>query len=221
MKEAAKAIGWKEKRGKLPFGRGVGLAGAALPSGVANMAHLSSGAVVQLTREGRVNVLSGAADIGQGAETVICQIVAEQLGVPMEDVHITAADTGICPLDAGTFGSGVTVRAGNAALLAANDVREQLFPFVADRLEANPDDLVAADRRIWVRGKPRTGHEPDDALMPTSTPTMPLPIVGRGSWIPPAEQPTVTAHRERQLQPQLLLHDPGRGGGGGHSRPGR
>jgi 4-hydroxybenzoyl-CoA reductase alpha subunit len=190
VKEAAKAIGWAEKRGKLPFGRGVGLAGASFPSGVANMAHLSSGAVVQLTREGRVNVLSGAADIGQGAETVICQMVAEQLGVPMEDVHITAADTGTCPLDAGTFGSGVTVRAGNAALLAANEVRTQLFGFLADRMEANPDDLVAANRRIWVKGSPERGMTLNDALQAYQYDDRPLPIVGRGSWIPPAEQPT-------------------------------
>lgn len=190
VEEAAKAIGWKEKRGKLPFGRGIGLAGSAWPSGVANMAHLASGAVVQLMREGRVNVLSGAADIGQGAETVINQIVAEQLGVPMEDVHITAADTGTCPLDAGTFGSGVTVRAGHAALAAANDVREQLFPFVADWLECGPDDLEAADRRIWVRGNPERGMSLSDALKRYQYADMPLPIVGRGAWIPPADQPT-------------------------------
>ena len=215
VEEAAKAIGWKEKRGKLPFGRGIGLAGSAWPSGVANMAHLASGAVVQLMREGRVNVLSGAADIGQGAETVINQIVAEQLGVPMEDVHITAADTGLCPLDAGTFGSGVTVRAGNAALAAANDVREQLFPFVADWLECGPDDLEAADRRIWVRGNPERGMSLSEALKRYQYADMPLPIVGRGAWIPPADQPTDPPHRERQLRPQLLLHDPGGGSGGG------
>lgn len=188
--EAAKAIGWKEKRGKLPFGRGIGLAGSGWPSGVANMAHLASGAVVQLMREGRVNVLSGAADIGQGAETVINQIVAEQLGVPMEDVHITAADTGTCPLDAGTFGSGVTVRAGHAALAAANDVRQQLFPFVADWLECGLDDLEAADRRLWVRGNPERGTSLQEALKRYQYADMPLPIVGRGAWIPPADQPT-------------------------------
>jgi 4-hydroxybenzoyl-CoA reductase subunit alpha len=201
VKEAAKAIGWAEKRGKLPFGRGVGLAGASFPSGVANMAHLASGAVVQLSREGRVNVLSGAADIGQGAETVICQIVAERLGVSMEDVRITAADTGTCPLDAGTFGSGVTVRAGNAALLAANDVRQQLFPFVAERLGANVEDLVAADRRIWVEGSPERGMSLSDALQAYQYADNPLPIVGRGAWIPPTEQPTSLLTKNGNFSP--------------------
>ncbi|MBI5014701.1 MAG: molybdopterin-dependent oxidoreductase [Deltaproteobacteria bacterium] len=199
--EAAKAIGWAEKRGKLPFGRGVGLAGASFPSGVANMAHLASGAVVQLSREGRVNILSGAADIGQGAETVICQMVAEQLGVPMEDVHITAADTGTCPLDAGTFGSGVTVRAGNAALLAANDVRKELFGFVADRLECAVEDLTAANRRIWVKGSPDRGLSLSDALHGYQYSDKPLPIVGRGGWIPPAEQPTSLLTKNGNFSP--------------------
>ncbi len=201
VKEAAKAIGWEQKRGKLPFGRGVGLAGASFPSGVANMAHLASGAVVQLLREGRVNVLSGAADIGQGAETVICQMVAEQIGVPMEDVHITAADTGTCPLDAGTFGSGVTVRAGNAAYLAATDVRRQLFESVAEQLEANPEDLVAADRRIWVKGSPERGVSLSEALQNHQYSDRPLPIVGRGSWIPPAEQPTSLLTKNGNFSP--------------------
>ncbi len=201
VKEAAKAIGWEQKRGKLPFGRGVGLAGASFPSGVANMAHLASGAVVQLLREGRVNVLSGAADIGQGAETVICQMVAEQIGVPMEDVHITAADTGTCPLDAGTFGSGVTVRAGNAAYLAATDVRRQLFESVAQQLEANAEDLVAADRRIWVKGSPERGVSLSEALQHHQYSDRPVPIVGHGAWIPPAEQPTSLRTKNGNFSP--------------------
>jgi CO/xanthine dehydrogenase Mo-binding subunit len=135
-------------------------------------------------------VLSGAADIGQGAETVICQMVAERLGVKMEDVHITAADTGTCPLDAGTFGSGVTVRAGNAAVLAANDVRDQLFPFVADMLECGVDELEAADRMIWVKGNPERTVKLKDALHEYQYSDRSVPIIGRGGWVPPADQPT-------------------------------
>jgi len=198
---AADAIGWKEKRGKLPFGRGVGLAGASFPSGVANMANLASAAVVQLMREGRVNVLSGAADIGQGAETVICQIVAEQVGVPMEDVHITAADTGTCPLDAGTFGSGVTVRAGSAAMAAANDIRAQLFDFVAGELGVTPGELDAANRRVFVRDDPERGIKLSDALHQYQYSGRPLPIVGRGSWVPPATSATTLLTENGNLSP--------------------
>src|SRR5680860_1572933 len=167
--EAAKAIGWKEKRGKLPVGRGVGLAGAS--------------------------------DIGQGAETVICQIVAEQLGVPMEDVKITAADTGTCPLDAGTFGSGVTVRAGNAALAAANDVREQLFPVVAEYLGCEVDDVEAANRKFWVKDDPERSVSLKEIIRAYQYSDRAVPIVGRGSWTPPVEQPTSLLTKNGNFSP--------------------
>jgi 4-hydroxybenzoyl-CoA reductase alpha subunit len=201
LKLAAEAIGWKEKRGKLPRGRGVGLAGASFPSGVSNMSHISSGSVVQMGQDGAVNVLSGAADIGQGAETVISQIVAEVLGVAMEDIRITAADTGITPLDPGTFGSGVTVRAGNAARLAAEEVRGKLFKFVADKLEANPKDLVARDRKIFVQGSPDRGMAMKDAIKGYQYADLPMPIVGRSAWFPPATEPTTLFKEDGNFSP--------------------
>ena len=201
VKMAADAIGWKEKRGKLPLGRGVGLAGASFPSGVSNMSHISSGAVVQVGRDGAVNVLSGAADIGQGAETVISQIVAEELGVPFEDIRITAADTGITPLDPGTFGSGVTVRAGNAARLAAIAAKQKLFNFLADKLEANVADLVARDRKIFVKGSPDKGMTFLEALKAYQYADLPMPIVGRGSWMAPADEPTTLFKQDGNFAP--------------------
>lgn len=201
LKQASEAIGWNEKRGKLPRGRGIGIAGASFPSGVSNMSHISSGSVVQLGQDGAINVLSGAADIGQGAETVISQIVAEVLGVPMEDIRITAADTGICPLDSGTFGSGVTVRAGNAARLAAMGVREKLFKFVADKLGADIEDLVARDRLIFIKGSPDKGLTLRDALKGYQYADLPMPIVGRASWFPPATEPTTLFKEDGNFAP--------------------
>ncbi len=198
---AAESIGWQEKRGKLPLGRGVGLAGASFPSGVSNMSHISSGAVVQLGRDGAVNVLSGAADIGQGAETVISQIVAEELGVSLEDIRITAADTGITPLDPGTFGSGVTVRAGNAARLAAMSARNKLFEFIAEKLEANIADLVAENRNIFVKGSPEKGMTFSAALKAYQYADLPMPIVGRGSWMAPASEPTTLFKEDGNFAP--------------------
>ena len=201
IQKAADAIGWREKRGKLPFGRGVGLAGAAFPSGVSNMSHISSGAIVQMGRDGAVNILTGAADIGQGAETVISQIVAEELGVPIEDIRITAADTGITPLDPGTFGSGVTVRAGNAARMAAIAVKKKLFEFVDKILEANAADLVSRDRKIYVKGSPDRGIALSDALKAYQYADLPMPIVGRGSWMAPATEPTTLFKEDGNFSP--------------------
>jgi len=201
VREAAAAIGWQEKRGKLPLGRGVGLAGASFPSGVSNMSHISSGAVVQLGRDEAVNVLSGAADIGQGAETVISQIVAEELGVPIEDIRITAADTGITPLDPGTFGSGVTVRAGNAARLAALSVKQKLLHFVAARLGVEAAELVSRNRRIFLKDDPEKGMTLSEVLKEYQYADLPMPIVGRGSWMAPAKEPTTLFKEEGNFAP--------------------
>ncbi|MBI4963163.1 MAG: molybdopterin-dependent oxidoreductase [Desulfomonile tiedjei] len=201
VQQAAEGIGWKEKRGKLPFGRGVGMGGASFPSGVTNMSHISSGAVVQVGQDGGVNVLTGAADIGQGAETVIAQIVAEVLGVRFEDVRVTAADTGITPLDPGTFGSGVTVRAGNAAKIAAESVRKRLFECVADELEANPDDLVAKDGVIFVTGSPEINITFPKALKAYQYKDLPMPLVGRASWMADTSEPTTLFNQPGNFSP--------------------
>ncbi len=199
--KAAEGIRWKEKRGQLPFGRGVGLAGASFPSGVSNMSHISSGAIVKIERDGAVTLLTGAADIGQGAETVISQIVAEELGVSLEDIRITAADTEITPLDPGTFGSGVTLRAGNAAKIAAHAAKEKLFEAVAEKMEANIEDFEARDHRIYVKGRPERGLSLEEAVRVYQYSDRPMPIVGRGSYQAPAKEPTTLLREDGNFSP--------------------
>lgn len=199
--KAAEGIGWKEKRGRLPYGRGVGLAGASFPSGVSNMSHISSGAVVKIERDGSITLLTGAADIGQGAETVISQIAAEELGVSLGDIRITAADTEITPLDPGTFGSGVTLRAGNAARMAACEAKEKLFEAVAERLEADVKDLEVKDRRIYIKENPERGMSFQEALKVYQYSDRPMPIIGRGSYYPPAKEPTTLLKEDGNFSP--------------------
>ncbi len=201
LRKAAEEIGWKEKRGKLPFGRGVGLAGASFPSGVSNMSHISSGAIVKIERDGSITLLTGAADIGQGAETVISQIAAEELGVPLEDIRITAADTEITPLDPGTFGSGVTLRAGNAAKMAACSAKEKLLEAVAEKMEARSEDLEAKNRRIYVKGSPERGMSFQEAIKYYQYSDRPMPIIGRGSYSPPAKEPTTLLKENGNFSP--------------------
>jgi 4-hydroxybenzoyl-CoA reductase subunit alpha len=201
LKKAAEGIGWQEKRGKLPFGKGVGLAGASFPSGVSNMSHISSGAMVKIERDGAITLLTGAADIGQGAETVISQIVAEELGVPLEDIRITAADTEITPLDPGTFGSGVTLRAGNAAKIASQEAKEKLFEAVAEKMEVNVKELEAKNRRIYVKGSPERGMSFKEAIKFYQYSDRPMPIIGRGSYQPPAKEPTTLLKEDGNFSP--------------------
>lgn len=181
----ARDIKWKEKKGS-----GVGIAGSAFPCGVNNMSHIGAGGIVEINIDGGVNILTGASDIGQGTETVLAMIAAEELGVKYEHVRVTAADTGVTPLDAGTFGSGVTFRAGNAMRAAAEDARRQLQDVVADKLEANPDDLVFRDDRVFVKGSPEKGISFLEAIKYYRYLDKPMPIVGRGFYMPDAAEPT-------------------------------
>lgn len=201
LKKAAESIGWKEKRGKLPFGRGVGLAGASFPSGVSNMSHISSGAIVKIERDGSVTLLTGAADIGQGAETVISQIVAEELGVRLEDIRITAADTEITPLDPGTFGSGVTLRAGNAARMAAQAAKEKLLEAIAEKMEVSPIELEMKNRKIFLKENPDRGFSFEEAIKIYQYSDRPMPIIGRGSYFPPAKEPTTLLREDGNFSP--------------------
>ncbi|MDP2662930.1 MAG: xanthine dehydrogenase family protein molybdopterin-binding subunit [Dehalococcoidia bacterium] len=185
LTEVAQHIDWKAQRGK-----GVGIAGSSFPCGAKNMSHLGAGGIVQINIDGGVNIMSGAADIGQGTETVLAQIAAEELGTKYENVRVTCADTGLTPLDAGTFGSGVTFRAGNAMRAAAADARRQLQEVMADKLEASPDDIVFRDDRVYVKGSPDRGMSFTEAVKHYRYLDKPMPVVGRGFYMPDADEPT-------------------------------
>ena len=160
--------------------KGHGIASTVHASGAAFMFGAdSSGCIVKLHPDGTVALLTGATDVGQGSDTVLTQIVAEQLGVNIEDISLAAKDTDGSPFDGGSSASRVLYFAGNAAFRAAADARRQLFEVVADRLEANGQDLEARDRKIFVRGSPdRFVSIADAAKMAYNVKGM--PIVGSG-----------------------------------------
>ena len=132
-----------------------------------------------------VNVFTGASDIGQGSDSVICQIVAEVLGLTLEDINLTSADTHLTPPDMGTYSSRVTVAAGNAALNAANGIKTQIFNLASDELEANQDDLIALERRISVKGSPDRFISFADAVNLYQTKHKGAPLIAQGSYNSP------------------------------------
>jgi 4-hydroxybenzoyl-CoA reductase subunit alpha len=142
------ASGWKTRRGALPRGRGLGMACSHYVSGSAKPVHWSGEphAVVNLKLDfdGAITVLTGAADIGQGSSTLIAQVVAEVLGVPMARVRIVAADSALTPKDNGSYSSRVSFMVGNAALRAARELLRMLVAAAAKRLE------VGIDRIEWL-----------------------------------------------------------------------
>ena len=86
-----------------------------------------SGAIIMLNADATVHLLVGSADIGQGSETMECQIAAECLGIPLKSVQITAADTHLTPYNTGTFGSSQTFICGNAVKLACDDLKQKMI----------------------------------------------------------------------------------------------
>ncbi len=134
-----------EKHGKLPFGRGIGMAGGHYSTGGAFLLYPSyrphSTAQIRVDTEAGVTLYIGATAIGQGAITVMAQMTAEMLGIDYRDVHIVHQDTMLAPMDNGTYDSRLTYGAGHAIKLAAQDVLQKLFEVVAVALGVRPDHL--------------------------------------------------------------------------------
>jgi 4-hydroxybenzoyl-CoA reductase subunit alpha len=138
--------GWKQRKGKLPKGRGLGIACSHYVSGAANsiirsdMPH--STVNIKIDRDGGVVVYTGASEIGQGSDTMTAQIAAEVLGCSLPRVRVIAADTDLTPIDIGSYSSRVTFMAGNATLRAAEEVKKLIAAAAAKKMGCPPEDLI-------------------------------------------------------------------------------
>ena len=155
IRQAAQAIEWSKPR---TTQSGTKRRGKGIAAGVkAVLTPSISGAIVILNADGTANVLSSTVEMGQGSETTLCQIVAEELGLKLEQVHIVQPDTDVTPYDTITAGSRSTYHMGNAVRMAAGKIKGELLGVVASKLELNPDDLVARNGRVVVRGMEQRG----------------------------------------------------------------
>src|SRR5207247_3890449 len=140
---------WNERIGKLPRGRGLGIACSHYVSGAANsiirsdMPHYTVN--IKIDRDGGVVVYTGAAEIGQGSDTMTAQIAAEALGCSLSRVKVVAADTDLTPIDIGSYSSRVTFMAGNATLRAAGEVEKQIALAAARKMGCEPEQLIFPD----------------------------------------------------------------------------
>ncbi len=190
LRQVAQHSQFKSKWGKLPRYRGIGAACAAYVSGSKQFfPHDSSSAFVQLIEDGTVCLLTGASDIGQGSNTVLAQIAAEELGIGLNDMTVISADTDVTPLDLGSYASRVTFIAGNAVKAAAADAKKQLLEVAAEKLEASPQDLEIKDHRIYVKGSPDKGISFKEMVRASLYSERGMPILGRGYYNPPSEFP--------------------------------
>ena len=112
----------------------------------------------------------------------MCQIAAEELGVPVEDVEISRADTDLTTFCLGAFASRLTYVSGNAVKNAATNVKQQLFEQAAEMLEANAADLMSRDGRIFVKGAEGKSVTVADVARAGLFRHNGAPIVGSGSF---------------------------------------
>lgn len=172
--EAREKSGWAEKYGKLPKGKGIGIgaggfvsgAGYAIYRGQVQLSHEKppehfvkkpifphANAIVKVNEDGMaVIVLIGAAEIGQGGDTVMVQVAAEALGIPTSRIRIRSEDSDISPIDLGAYSSRVTLMGGNAVKNAAMAVVEKMKPYAAALLGCQESQVAVGDAKMFVSG---------------------------------------------------------------------
>jgi len=148
----AKASRFHEKWGKLPPWHGIGVGCVSVMSGFPMGIRGGSAAMLKFDEDGGATLISGVVDNGQGNEGVVLQIAAEALGIPVDQIQLTASDTEVTPIDQGAYSQATTLVSGNAVRLACEDARRQLLEIAAEAMEASAEDLDVEDGRIFVRG---------------------------------------------------------------------
>ncbi|MFO7270149.1 MAG: molybdopterin-dependent oxidoreductase [Sphaerobacter thermophilus] len=131
-----------------------GLAPSQAAGAMGFQGGLWESATVRVHPSGKVSVFTGSNPHGQGEETTFAQLVAEELGVPLDDIEIVHGDTGRIPFGMGTYGSRSTAVGGTALIYAARKVRDKGAKIAAHLLEVSPDDIVFDQGRYYVKGAP-------------------------------------------------------------------
>jgi len=146
LRIGAKRIGWREKRARVrrdgPRAYGVGMSCAMQGSGITGVDM--AGATVVMQDDGSFRLLVGATDLGTGSDTILAQIAADVLGVPVEQILVYSSDTDFTPFDKGAYASSTTYVSGNAVLKAAEEVRDQVLAVAASALGEPAENLVLA-----------------------------------------------------------------------------
>jgi 4-hydroxybenzoyl-CoA reductase alpha subunit len=157
--EVSKDKLWKERNKENKeknIAWGTGLSGTSYSGGARQQGHQSCAAIIRLCEDGTINLITGATDCGQGSDTVLCAIAAEELGVNLNDIDIKRVDTAYTPVDPGSYGSRVTILAGQATQTAAREVKKQLVEFAAKTWKVEPSEIEIKDRKVYIKSRPET-----------------------------------------------------------------
>ena len=175
--------------GNGPIRRGIGIGVSSYMGGTLIYPN-GSGVMVKMNDDGSATVLTGAIDVGQGAETVITQIVAEELSLEMDDVRIISADTDVTPQDIGAWISGMTYVTGNAARQAAGNARAKILEVASERLNVGVDDLDIEDKVVFCRTCPDKRLTYREIIAISIATRRGDTIIGEGFWRTMRDEPT-------------------------------
>lgn len=149
IERGAAAIGWREKRGHPGSGRmrrGVGMCILMQGSGVAG--DELAAAALKMNEDASFNLMVGSADIGTGSDTVLCQIAAEVLGVPIENIIIKSGDTDDISFDYGAYASSTAYITGTCVLKAAEAARREIVAVAGKMMNEDPEGLLVHDSKV-------------------------------------------------------------------------
>ncbi|MCS6994786.1 MAG: molybdopterin-dependent oxidoreductase, partial [Anaerolineales bacterium] len=208
VRQGKAAIGWDEKFGNEHWRMGQvtdwrhkkrkGIGVALVMQGTAIPYLDMGGASIKMNDDGSFNLLIGATDLGTGSDTVLAQMAAEVLGVPVEDIITYSSDTDFTPFDKGAYASSTTYISGTAVVRAAEIVAAKIKARAAERfaVHAQGDTLRAEDIRLFDRA----AHAPDGRSIPLSEIALDAlhrhnqeQIMGVASYVSPASPPPFAA----------------------------
>jgi len=186
IEKSAEKSGFTDKFAqRIPY-RGIGIGINSVQTGFPLGIRGGSQAFIKFHEDGGATIVSGVVDNGQGNDHMLVQIAAEELGLPVEEIRLISADTEVTPTDAGSYSMISTFAGGNAVKRAAADARAQLLEIASEMLEADPEDLVARDKKVFVKGAPDRGI-PIPKIVRQAL-LQGKPIMGRGSFSPDVDQ---------------------------------
>ena len=200
LAKGAKKFGWnKKKTRKVAEGtkrRGVGMSCLQHGTGARFGLPDPASAIVMLNADGSVNLVTAAADDGQGNRTVLAQIAAEELGMPLEQISVSETDTDIAPLDGGTHGSRQTYCGGLAVKRAAADAKMALLRFASQHLNVEEENLEIKDGVVYHVKDRSTNIQVGDLMRKVQIEDLSRceQIIGHASGVAPAMPPTFGAH---------------------------
>ena len=181
------ASGWRTRKGRLPRGKGLGMAcshyisGASKPVNWTGEPHAT--VKLKVDFDGSIVLMTGAAEIGQGSSTVLVQTVAEVLGLDLTRIRIVSGDSEVVPKDNGSYSSRVTFMVGNAAIDAAQSLKRLLIAAAARKLDAEPGDIECLGE-VYRAGAQDKGLSFQEVVTEALTDAGTITVTGNYSTIP-------------------------------------